>query len=259
MQPRVELSGWRKSLRRPWYWGWGKLEDFLFAGHGYSILVPWGHRVLTPWFSPSEDPSFADAYAHAKAGGPVGVTPDRCYLLHRFCREALLRSGDVAECGVFQGGTAQLLAETIHQLGADGGRDLHLFDTFTGMPDDVRPDRDYHKAGDFSDTSIDAVRRRLHAYGRILFHEGRVPDTFAGVRDDARFAMVHLDMDVYQGTLDACRWFWPRMVRGGIMIFDDYGFYPYRRAARAAVDEWFSEQPESPICLPTGQGLAIKV
>ena len=188
----------------------------------------------------------------------MSVTPDRCYLLHRFLREALLRPGELAECGVFQGGTAHLLAHTLQDFDK-GTRSFHLFDTFRGMPADTRPNRDYHSPGDFSATSQDYVERRLSTYASIRFHPGRVPDTFADIDQDARFTFVHLDMDIYEPTLEACRWFWPRMVPGGILIFDDYGFYPYRNAARAAVDQWFEGCSESPIALPTGQGLAIKV
>ena len=50
-----------------------------------------------------------------------------------------------------------------------------------------------------------------------MFHPGRVPDTLADFDQQARFSFVHLDMDIYEPTLQACRWFWPRMVPGGII------------------------------------------
>ena len=43
------------------------------------------------------------------------------------------------------------------------------------------------------------------------------------------------------------------------MLFDDYGFRPYRHAERAAVDEFFANVPEQPIVLPTGQALVLKL
>jgi hypothetical protein len=43
------------------------------------------------------------------------------------------------------------------------------------------------------------------------------------------------------------------------MVFDDYGFYPYRHAARAAVDEFFANHSEKPITLPTGQAFVTKL
>lgn len=257
MDRSAQISKVQRLLRYPWYWFWRTVEKRLFAGRNYIILAPWGHRVFTPWFGTAEDPDFRRAYGVAVEAGPMAVTPDRCYLLHHFCRAALLRPGAVAECGVFQGGTAHLLSQTVQDFG-DGERALHLFDTFQGMPPDTNPKRDYHAPGAFSATSLDYVRRRLAAFDFTVFHPGRVPDTFVDLDLQACFCFVHLDMDIYEATLQACRWFWPRMVPGGIIILDDYGFYPYRFAARAAADEFFANRAETPIALPTGQGLVIK-
>ncbi|MGH9076844.1 MAG: TylF/MycF/NovP-related O-methyltransferase [Acidimicrobiales bacterium] len=164
--------------------------------------------------------------------------------------------GAIAECGVFTGGTAQLLALTVQD--ADERRDLHLFDTFSGMPETADPARDYHQPGDFSETSVGAVRTRLSGLGDCHMHVGLIPATFAEVAMIDRYAFVHVDVDIYDSTLECCRWFWPRLVPGGTIVFDDYGFYPYRHAARAAVDEYFAVERRQPIVLPTGQAFVTK-
>ena len=43
------------------------------------------------------------------------------------------------------------------------------------------------------------------------------------------------------------------------MIFDDYGFYGYKDAAKKAVDEFFSDKPEPTISLRNGQCFIIKL
>ena len=45
---------------------------------------------------------------------------------------------------------------------------------------------------------------------------------------------------------------------GGVILFDDYGFWSYRRAIRAAVDEFFATTEDKPIVLPTAQAVVIK-
>jgi len=72
-----------------------------------------------------------------------------------------------------------------------------------------------------------------------------------------RFAFVHVD--VYASTLDCCRFFHPRVMRGGAILFDDDGFPPFKDAEKRAVDEFFADRPESPLSLPTGQCLVLKV
>lgn len=235
---------------------WDLVERILYRGHRYTWLVPFGDRVLTPWFDTSGRTPFSQAYRVAQAGGPTIVAPDRSYMLHQFLLRSLLLEGDVAEAGVYTGGTAHLLAETIRAAGST--KALHLFDSFEGMPDTADAERDYNVAGELSDTSAAGVQDRLRGYDFARFHVGFIPATFDEVDPEARFAFVHSDLDIYPSTLHACRWFWPRLTPGGVMIFDDYGFFPYRHAARAAVDEFFADQRDKPLILPTGQGLVIK-
>jgi O-methyltransferase len=251
----IRPSRFRTRLRRPWFALWRAVEKLFYRGRRYTVLVPYGNRVLTPWFDPLDDSPFSDAHRVALAGGPVSVSPDRCYMLHQFARRAARLDGDMAECGVYTGGTAHLISET---LNGAANLTFHLFDSFQGMPQSAEPERDYHAPGDFAETSVARVQQRLSTYDFVRFHVGFVPATFSDLDPAARFSFVHIDMDIYPSTLDCCRWFWPRMSAGGVMVFDDYGFFPYRAAAQAAVDEFFTNEVEKPILLPTGQAVVFK-
>jgi O-methyltransferase len=68
---------------------------------------------------------------------------------------------------------------------------------------------------------------------------------------------VHVDLDIFASITDALTFFYPRMAAGGIIVFDDYGF-PSCPGARAAVDEFFSQKPEVPFALQTGQCVVRK-
>lgn len=193
-----------------------------------------------------------------RAGGPVGVSVDRCHLLYQLSQWSLRTAGSFAECGVFVGSTAHLLVLVLEAEQGSERRELHLFDTFAGMPDVADPTRDYHRPGDFSGASAQAVQERL-AYPNSRLHPGVMPDTFAEVAAVEPYAFVHVDVDIYDSAIECCRWFWPRMAKGGIMLFDDYGFYPYRHAARAAIDTYFRDQPIQPVVLSTGQAFIVKL
>lgn len=173
------------------------------------------------------------------------LTPQAKYNLYSLAFAATRRcKGDFAECGVYKGGTARILAEI------QPDRPLHLFDTFEGMPE-TDPARDLHKRGDFADTSEISVREYLSGFENVNVVPGLVPDSLAIV-GGRRFSFVHIDLDIYSAIKSACGFFYPRMDPGGILLFDDYGF-PSCPGARAAVDEFFDDKPEAPMVMPTGQ------
>jgi len=72
----------------------------------------------------------------------------RCFMIYQYVQQVTNLPGDVAEVGVYKGGTARLLAKTFERT----GKTVHLFDTFSGMPPSDA-NKDLHKEGDFSDTS----------------------------------------------------------------------------------------------------------
>lgn len=253
---RVNLSPVGKAMRKPWYRFWQLVERGFFDRHEYSVHVPFGQRILTPWFDQGGDTDFARALRTVKDAGPMALTADRAYLLYELALALGPLPGEVAECGVYTGGSAHLLALALEA--AAPGTSLHLFDSFEGMPEAADPVRDYHSPGDFSDTSETSVRRRLAAFASPQFHVGFMPGTFEEVAGVDAYSLVHVDVDIYDSVRACCEWFWPRLTPGGTMVFDDYGFYPYRLAARVAVDEFFAGRQERPIALPTGQGLVLR-
>ena len=141
------------------------------------------------------------------------------------------------EAGVYQGGTARLLRRLIES--SPNRRCLHLFDTFLGMPATNR-EHDHHQAGDFSNTSTEAVSSFVGREDWISYHKGLIPQTFKGL-ESVRVALSHIDVDIYQSVVDCCQFLYPRTVPGGFLLFDDYGF-PSCPGARAAVDEFFRRQ-----------------
>jgi O-methyltransferase len=176
----------------------------------------------------------------------------RCYILFQFAKQCSKLEGDVAEVGVYKGGTARLMALT---LASRAKKVLHLFDTFEGMPlTDTTVD--HHRKGDFADTSLDSVQRQLKGCGDVRFYKGFFPDT-AGPVENSRFCLVHVDADIYQSVKDSCTFFYPRLESGGVIVFDDYGF-PSCPGARKAVDEFFADKAESPVYLPSGQCVVVK-
>lgn len=121
--------------------------------------------------------------------------------------------GEMAEIGVYQGFTAKFMHNSCPT------KIIHLYDTFKGI---VKADKsiDVHSDGDFSDTSVEAVKLCMGESPNVKYHVGIFPDTFTEY--DSKFCFVYSDTDTYFGTRATLDIFAGRMVIGGKIMFDDY-------------------------------------
>lgn len=162
--------------------------------------------------------------------------------------------GDTAECGSYLGATSHLICS----FGAPLGIRHHVFDSFAGLstPDD----NDGASTKEWKPGALTApeneVRALLAEFSDVHFYRGWIPDRFDEVAD-RQFRFVHVDVDLFQPTMASFEFFYPRMVPGGVIVCDDYGFSTCPGATRA-VDEFMAGRPEPVVHLPTGQGLVIR-
>jgi len=155
--------------------------------------------------------------------------------------------GDYVELGVWQGD----LSRFIHQVSPT--RILWLFDTFNGfnttdleIPSDKR----------FIDTTLDKVKKNIGDMNNIEIRQGHFPETARGL-EDRRFSFVVLDFDLFQPTLDALNFFYPRMVDGAYLFIHDYNSPESNHAIRRAVDTYFNGHKNNIVELPDRWGSII--
>jgi O-methyltransferase len=230
-------SAWQKVKRSfqlgPKYYFWDLPRYF---GHRRSLgLGTWDTAALISpiWeFSRRHDqqlplpPGYADALG-ALAGAGVQLTIPRRRLEPLLgcwwdCRTI---DGDMIECGSYRGATGLMIAllGQMHRI----RQEVLLLDTFSGTPA-TSPFDVGRQAGEFvpSADQVAAIAHQAQQLGiadRIRIHQGLFSDSFARMADRAnRFAFVHIDANIYQGTLEACEFTMPRTLPGGIVVFDDY-------------------------------------
>ena len=213
------------------------------------------HELYTPRFSPWLARSeFLEDYEIAKPR--TLVTVDRGYVLYTLGRQALALDGDFWDCGVYRGGSSILLKLLLDRFEPKGSRLLRLFDTFSGTPP-AEPELDGHKEGDFHQTSVEAVREQMPSMVRVRLHPGVIPTTFKSFKGTT-IALAHVDVDLHQSVKACCEFIHPRIIPGGFIVFDDYGFEKCL-GARWAVDNYFEDKPEFPLVLSTGQAIVCKL
>jgi hypothetical protein len=99
------------------------------------------------------------------------------------------------------------------------------------------------------------VRALLAGFPQASIHRGWIPQVYSTL-PEGPWAFVHIDVDLYEGTLTSLEYFQPRMARGGVIICDDYGstLFP---GARSAWDEFCGAAGLAFIVLETGQAVLI--
>jgi O-methyltransferase len=162
--------------------------------------------------------------------------------------------GDFVECGVWMGGSMMAAARTLLEAG-DTERQLYLFDTFEGMPKPTKEDVDWagenmlerwnaehrnrlNRDARASEKQVSSAMATV-GYDMSLVHlvKGMVEDTIP-LNAPEEIALLRLDTDYYASTLHELVHLYPRLVKGGVLIIDDYGHF---KGAEQAVTEYFAD------------------
>lgn len=186
--------------------------------------------------------------------GAVWYTDERnWYCCYQYLKQTAALEGDVAEFGVFQGGSAYFFAKAMQHFGLDE-KLLFLYDTFQGIPQSSA--LDLVDVNDFSGNSLDRVKSLLGNFNNVRFIPGDVTKTFL-ISGEGPFSLVHVDCDQFEVTGFLCKQLYPRMVPGGILMFQNYSFGA-TLGERIAVDHFFQDKPEAVLLGYDGAAFVIK-
>ena len=230
---------WMKYARAQRMVGCNKLLRRLTVGvfARLELLILGGHK----------NPETLSKIKRCRRDAESLLTGNEAFFLYSSAQAQCDLNGAMAELGVFQGSSAQIICE------AKKSRPLYLFDTFAGMPDPGPNETDFLKKGQFA-AGLPRVKNLLRGYDNVTFCPGEFPKSAASL-PPARFSFVHLDADLYSSTLAGLEYFYPRMLPGGIIITHDYSTLP--GVARACAEFVTEKRAASIIELPTTQAMIV--
>ena len=160
-------------------------------------------------------------------------------------RGLALKEGDFVECGVWYGVLSKMICEYTDFARHD--RNFYLVDVWGGI--------DVHDNWYVEDI-FDIVQKRFQMYENVKLVRGFVPEVLSTVRTE-RVAYLSIDMNGSHAERAALEYFYERMVPGGVIYFDDYGWgFP---DLRKTVNEFFADKPESLLHFPAGVSIAVKI
>jgi len=152
--------------------------------------------------------------------------------------------GDLAETGVWRGGACIFMRGILRAYG-DDERSVWLCDSFQGLP---RPNiKDYpqdagdilYQWGGFLGVSLESVQANFAKYElldeRVRFVKGWFKDSLPSAPIE-RLAILRIDGDMYESTMDALRSLYPKLSEGGYLLVDDY--QPSTKGCIQAVDDF---------------------
>jgi len=102
-------------------------------------------------------------------------------------------------------------------------REIMIFDTFEGLPEPGPYDEPSLKKG--------AMKTKVPNIKNVYFIKGLFQDT-KDIVEDKKFAFVHLDCDLYEPIKAGLEFFWPRMVKGGIILVHDITWSGPKKAVK---------------------------
>lgn len=182
----------------------------------HSRVLP--SATYSPW---RHDAQFRNVYEIAK--DYTLVDEYRMFEIYKLAEQAARIEGDFLEVGVWRGGTSAIIQTALSNCQSDCK--FYIADTFQGVAKAGTEEDNVYRGGEHSDADVSDVEE---LFKKIDETE---PEILIGIFPDdhkqlsiENLAFVHSDVDAYESTRGVIEWCLPKMVRGGIIVFDDYGF-----------------------------------
>lgn len=210
-----------------------------------------------------QDPQFAKAY-QAGISTIQEFRPNlelhwRVYTACWAAQTALRLEGDYVECGVNTGILSRAVLEYV-QFSQEKNRLFWLLDTFSGIPVDQLTHNEKRLGREQMNNKylhgFATVQQTFSQFDNVKLIQGRVPDTLPQVTSE-KVAYLSIDMNAVIPEIAAANYFWDKLVPGGVMLLDDYGFQAHQEQ-KAAFDEFALNKGAMIYSSPTGQGIVIK-
>ena len=168
--------------------------------------------------------------------------------------------GDYVECGVYKGGSSFALVN--HLKFESLSKKFWLFDTYSGLSEKHVSENEKKNnviklyENRYEESYYEEVKTTFAKYKNVEVVKGAVPDTLSKFSGD-KVCYLAIDMNCVIPEISAIKYFWDKIVIGGVVILDDYG-WKHHEEQKKAFDDFIAQTNSQIIYLPTGQGIIFK-
>jgi hypothetical protein len=207
-----------------------------------------------------KDPRFIKAYARGvEAQGEDQKYYWRAHVALWCAAHANKLNGDFVECGVWKGFMSSAIMRYLNWNKLN--KKFFLFDTFEGIDETQVTQEErgrlhlehYRK---YYLPNFEEVKRNFAEFKNVTIIKGSVPDSLRRV-EIGPISYLSIDMNNVTPEIQAAEHFWGRIVAGGVILLDDYGFISYEEQKKG-FDDFARRKGVEILALPCGQGLIVK-
>ena len=231
----------------------------------YATFIGWG--MATSYARPWEGDAWStfraaaaelERFEYSKVYVPLDELLWRhwnvAYAIHHALAHGEVTDVAAVECGVADGMTAHVL---LRELEASGrSYRVHLYDSWDAMRESDLVEGEQMKTA-WASLSLDRTKQNLASFSETTaYHAGYIPESLDESAPSA-VSYLHIDLNAARPTEQALDWFWPRLVSGSVVLFDDYGSTRYAET-KDVVDAFFAGRSGSLLPLPTGQAMYFR-
>jgi len=177
------------------------------------------------------------------------------YSMRHSIKFAKNNENNFVECGVSIGLSAYFLLKEISNQNLNDFS-MHLYDSWGSMRKENLLEYELSSEGRYSTLDINSTKKNLAEFlDHCIFHQGYIPESFkTEPMSPNSISYLHIDLNSSKSTLAALQFFFPKIVEGGIILFDDYGDRAFIDT-KNTIDEFFHNKPGILLKLPTGQAI----
>jgi len=248
------------------------IKKFFFNKPKFS---GWGMTSIhqPPWLNDDEGKKFLEIHNHIKnnfafskkiQGTKKDIMDDLLwrhwivsYAVKHATKFAKTKNYNLVECGVEWGYTAFFALKTLTNNDKKiNSFSMHLYDAWQDMREEELLESEYWHLNLYKNLDIESTKKNLIEFKEnLIFHQGYIPDSLMEKPDPPdTISYLHIDLNSAKPTEYALEFFYPRLVGGGVILFDDYGWDAYEDT-KNTIENFFKDKPGLLMKIPTGQAI----
>ena len=165
----------------------------------------------------------------------------------------------LVEAGVCDGLTINFAISALEaELGRGSNFEVFLYDSWSAIKAEHLTTKEMFAVGDYAYLSIEQTKMNLEEFQkRCRFVKGYIPDVFKENPGPNEISWLHIDLNSSTPTLKTLEHFVPRLLPGGVVLFDDYG-WKHNEETKEVADKFCSKFEGLMMPFPTGQAIFFK-